>query len=38
MLPAEAALLLGLHEKTRVELSEPHQPYLVWHRLHVFRR
>lgn len=37
-LPVEAAILLGLHEKTRVDLSEPHQPYLHWHRQHVFRR
>ena len=37
-LPAMAALLLGLHENTRVDLSEPHQPYLHWHRQQVFRR
>ena len=37
-LPAAAALLLGLHEKMRLDLSEPHQPYLHWHRLQVFRR
>lgn len=37
-LPVEAAQLLGLQEKTRVALSDPHQPYLHWHRHHVFRR
>jgi hypothetical protein len=37
-LPAGAAVVLGLTVPRRVDLQPAHQPYLQWHRDHVFRR